>query len=155
MQCLGCTQHSTDTKTVPNWYCFLPRGFLFYFSQHIRWREESGLKLWARGWMARKAHSPSDFLWLLCLWLHQKQIWRSECLWHRSSDNIPLYLVFLCSSLEIVSWYSLQHLQMYFVLVERKVKAKKYTFQLVFPHNCKKRKNNVFCGYFPFSFCLN
>lgn len=100
--------------------------------------------------MVRKAHSLSDFLWLLCLWLHQKQIWHSECLWHRSSDNISLYLVSLRSSLEIVSWCNLRHLQMCFVLVERKVKAKEDTFQLALSHNCKKRRNNVFYLFFIF-----
>lgn len=128
----------------------------FYnFSQLIRWRGESGLKLWASEWMVRKAHSLSDFLWLLCLWLHQKQIWHSGCLWHRSSDNISLYLVSLCSSLEIVSWCNLQHLQMCFVLMERKAKPREYTFQLVHPHNFKETRNNVLCLFPPFSFYLN
>lgn len=77
------------------------------------YRHGTGLQV--REWMARKAHNLSDFLWLLYLWLHQKQTWHSGCLWHRSGDNISPYLLSLCSSLGIVSWYNSQHLQMYLV----------------------------------------
>ena len=82
-------------------------------------------RLWAREWTARKAHSLSDFLWLLCLWLHRIQTWHSGCLWHMSSENISLYLLSLSSSLGIVSWCNFQHLQMCLVLVKRTVKEKK------------------------------